>query len=241
MDDAIPVYYGGCRAREAIRASFAPRWGASLSILTIDSDHPVGRHPGADVCFPTGVGGGWEFQGTRTYDNPDGFDLSWSYLNDDGTLLSVYAYPHHGSHPDWPPEQWAAAEARSIAGVVAATQWQAAMTLPPGVFPSPAVFLGGIQQQPLASLIPTEMNAEAAAKLGLPSLDGVTRAMGVLVLVWSFDDWFVEVRATWLDAGRPAVDVIQETILWSGMPCGTYRDQGVPMVTVDAEGHLPAR
>ena len=40
---------------------------------------PWGRHPGADVCFPTTAPVGWRFGGTHHYDNPAGLDLSWSY------------------------------------------------------------------------------------------------------------------------------------------------------------------
>ena len=188
---------------------------------------PWGRHPGADVCFPTTAPVGWRFGGTHHYDNPAGLDLSWSYTNDDGTLLSVFVYPQHGPPPDGLSREKAAAlgVAREVPGV----EW--ALTGEIGqLFVGPGFVLGGVQQLPLAQLLPPESHADVAKQLGVASLDGVTRALGTLVLIWPADPWFVKLRATWLDSERSAAEVVPELIGWSAVPC---------FALVTAEGQVP--
>lgn len=204
-----------------------------------ETTSPWGRHAGADVCFPTTPPVGWRFGGTRHYDNPAGLDLSWSYGDDNGTVLTVYVYPQHSPAPEGMSRE--EAEARAAGNEVADVAWEVTGQVAP-LFGGPGFLLGGVQQQPLAPLIPVEMQAEVAQKLGVASLDGVTRAFGTLVLVWAADPWFVEMRVTWLDDKRPAADVAPELIGWSAVPCSVLVTAGgsVPVADVPAEG-LPAQ
>jgi hypothetical protein len=173
--------------------------------------------------------------GTNSYDNPAGLDISWSYRSDDATLLTVYAYPHHEPHPEFTDLDWATAEVRTSASQVTDVEWGDTMMMETGAYSSPSVFAGGLKRLPLGPMIPPDMHAEVAAELGLESLDGVTRAFPVLVLVQSFDGWFLKLRATWMDEQVPAQRMVQQLSGWSGMPCAYFEGQGLPMVDMDGE------
>lgn len=200
-----------------------------------ETTSPWGRHPGADVCFPTTPPVGWRFGGTHHYDNPAGLDLSWSYTDDDGTLLSVFVYPQHGPPPDGMPRE--KAEVFAAGSEVPGVEWAVGGEIGP-LFGGPGFVLGGVQQRPLAQLIPPESHAVVAKQLGVASLDGVTRALGTLVLVWHADPWFVKLRATWLDFERSAGEVVPELIGWSAAPCSALvtAEGPVPIADVPPEG-----
>ncbi|MES2642727.1 MAG: hypothetical protein V4850_24805 [Myxococcota bacterium] len=200
---------------------------------------PWGRHPGADTCFPTTAPDGWLFGGTRHYENPGGLDISWIYEDDHGTIVTMYVYPQYSP----PPEGMTLteAEARAAGSYVTDVAWAEQGQLA-GVFGGPGFLLGGVQQKPLAPLIPDAMQPEIARQLGVPSLDGITRAFGTLVVVWTADTWFVKMRATWLDDGRPSTEIVPELIGWPALPCAMLRNSegSPPILDVPAE-ELPAQ
>jgi hypothetical protein len=133
------------------------------------------------------------------------------------------------------------AEARAAGSYVTDVAW-AVQGQPAGLFGGPGFLLGGVQQKPLAPLIPDDMQADAARQLGVPSLDGITRAFGTLVVVWTADTWFVKMRATWLDDRRPSAEVLPELLGWPALPCAALRTtEGSPPVSDIAAEDLPAQ
>jgi len=200
----------------------------------LSEEAPLGRHPGAGLCFPTGAPDGWRFTRTHLYDNDLGLDASWRYDHDDGTWASVFGYPKHREAPEG--LTLAEAEARSAAGYVAGAEWTDAGSITLAWFDGAGAYVAGTEQRAVTELVPEELHAEVAAKLGLESLEGMERTMGALVAAWHLGDWMLKMRVTWYDVERSPEDVLRSLIGWSFFPCDALAGLDVPVEDLSEAG-----
>lgn len=227
---AVLVLLAGCARR--------PPATGPVNSFVVTADQPLGRHEGADICFPTVPPKGWRFAGARHYANDGGEDVSWGFTHDSGAFATVFVYPQH--HPAPPGMSLAEAEARSVSGVVRGATWDAMSSLSLSTFPGSAVAIVGRQPLDLTVLVAEDQRAAVATALGLPSLDGVTAEMQTAVVIWTLDPWFLQFRITWPGTDRSLADLVSLLAGWSAAPCAPLRAVGAEIRAIPAGGLPPA-